>query len=237
MAHPRNRRLIPAVEPFESRELLSGIISVLATQGQPVYHPRRMAGGASIETSQVTGSLVSPLFPPPIGPGPGDPTPRELAREQFKAYFSGPAYAAPPRFTSQSEVLFYRGLGGSTQFQHGDFQMIINMPRDPTAPILGLAYLQDRNINSAGALGLDLRFDPASLDSRGRPTRGTFTADPSIYSGLDYAFTASGTVTIKYGKGAATVRFQGLLYNSGVTDPLRNMDLQARGGRLVARSS
>lgn len=233
MARPQNRRLIPAVEGVERRELLSAIIDILATQGQQVYHPSHLTGSTS---AQATGSIVNPNFPPPSGPGLGAPTPRELAREQFKGYFSGPAYAAPPRFTSQSEVLFYRGLGGTTQFLHGDYQMIINMPKDLTTPIVGLAYLQDRNINSAGALGLDLTFDSSSLDSRGRPTRGTFTADPNIYSGLDYAFSANGTATIKYGRGTATVRFQGLLYNSGITDPLRNMDLQARGGRLKSRS-
>ncbi len=110
------------------------------------------------------------------------------------------------------------------------------VPSDTTDPIPGNAYLQDRNINSSGQIGLDLSFDPNSLNAQGLPTKGTFTEDPNIYSGIDFVATAAGTVTITYSKNQATVRFQGLLYNSGITDPLRNMDLQARGGRVKARS-
>ena len=112
-------------------------------------------------------------------------------------------------------------------------------PANPAAtggPIIGNAYLQDRNINSSGQLGLDITFDPNSLNAQGLPTKGTFINDPNIYSGLDFVFTAGGNVTITYSKNQATVRFQGLLYNSGITNPLRNMDLQARGGRVKARS-
>ena len=107
-------------------------------------------------------------------------------------------------------------------------------PEELTAelPSEGLGSLARRR----GAVGFDLTFDPQSLDRFGRPTRGTFTQDPNIYSGVDFVDTASGTVTIHYTKGAATVTFQGLLYVSGITDPLRNMDLQARGGRITRRS-
>jgi hypothetical protein len=115
--------------------------------------------------------------------------------------------------------------------------MAIPMPNDPSAPILGALYMQDRNINSGGAVAFDLTIDPTSLDRFGRPTRATFVNDPNIYSGVDYVDAASGSVTIRYTGTAATVVLNGLLYSSGITSPLRNMDLQARGGRLVARSA
>lgn len=245
MGRRQSRGLKPAVERFERRELLSAITDILITRAQPI-HVRRSAGTSQLQVNQANGSggatsvpsLVNPNgVPPLIGPGPGNLTPHELARERFKAYFSGPFSSAPRRFTSQAKFFLFRGIGGSNQFRHGDYQMAIAIPTDPTASIIGNAYLQDRNINSSGQVGFDLTFDPQSLDRFGRPTRGTFTQDPNIYSGVYFVDTASGTVTIRYAKGAATVTFQGLVYNSGITDPLRNMDLQARGGRITARSA
>jgi hypothetical protein len=225
----------PSVERVEARALLSAITDLMVTAPQPLHLAQHPAT-SSTPIAQAGFPLMNPnnLFGP-LAPT-GIPTARELARQRFSANFSGPFYKAPPRFTSQSNLFFYRGLGGSTQFLHGDYQMMIAMPADPTKPILGAAYLQDRNINSGGAMGLDLTFDPTSLDKFGRPTEGTFTQDPNIYSGVDFTFTASGTVTIHYFGTSATVIFKGLLYTNGITDPLRNMDLQARGGRLFARS-
>jgi hypothetical protein len=245
MGRRQSRGLKPAVERFERRELLSAITDILITRAQPI-HLRHSVGTTQPQANQANGPdstvatqppLMNPSVPPLIGPGPGDPTPRELARERFKAYFNGPFHSTPPRFTGQAKLLQFRGIGGSTQFIHGDYQMTIAIPKDPSASIVGNAYLQDRNINSSGQVGFDLTFDPQSLDRFGRPTRGTFTQDPNIYSGVYFVDTASGTVTIRYAKRAATVTFQGLMYTNGITDPLRNMDLQARGGRITARSA
>jgi hypothetical protein len=238
MRRRESRGLKPAVERFERRELPSGITDVTASSSSPLS-VNEMAAATQITASTATNvpSLTNLSgVPPLIGPGPGNLTAHELAREQFKAYFSGPFYNAPPRFTSQTKFLLYRGIGGSTQFLHGDYQMAIAFVTEPSVGIIGNAYLQDRNINSSGQIGLDLTFDPNSLNAQGLPTKGTFTEDPNIYSGIDFVATAGGTVTITYSRNQATVRFQGLLYNSGITDPLRNMDLQARGGRVKARS-
>jgi hypothetical protein len=232
------RGLKPAVERFERRELLSAITGSAASAPRPLS-ANQLAAATQLTANTATNvpSLMNTAgVPPLIGPGPGNLTAHELAREQFKAYFSGPFYNAPTRFTSQTKFLLYRGIGGSTQFLHGDYQMAIAFVTQPTVGIVGNAYFQDRNINSGGQLGLDLVFDPNSLNARGLPTKGTFTEDPNIYSGVDFVATAGGTVTITYSGNQATVRFQGLLYNSGITDPLRNMDLQARGGRVKARS-
>ncbi len=172
---------------------------------------------------------------PLIGVG---PTPRELAREKFHAVFSGPFYTGPGRFSNQGATIYYRGLGTSNTFLHGDYQMAIVYPTDPSQPLVGEAVLQDKNNNSAGILGLPLTgLTPQTYDQKGRPTEMTFTQDPNIYSGIFFVNTASGTVKIKYGRGSATVVFNGLVYTSGLTSPVANSDLYSRGGRVSARGS
>jgi hypothetical protein len=238
-ARPRRGRLV--VEAMEARDLPS-ILPFMATAGpgQPSASALALRAG-DVAAALQAGSGATPGKPtqgtpaPPILPGAGQPTPAELARERFRAYFNGPFYAGPGRFTDQSKILYFRGVGGSTQFLHGDFQMALVFPSDPSATITGAAYMQDKNINSGGALGLDLTIDPTSLDRRGRPTRATFASDPNIYSGVDYFDSSTGTVRIGYHGGAATVIFDGLLYTSQITNPIRNQDLQSRGGRLFHR--
>jgi hypothetical protein len=170
---------------------------------------------------------------PLIGSG---PTPRELARERFHAYFSGPVYVSGGRFADQGKTLYFRGLGGSNTFLHGDYQMAIIFPADPAKPLFGEAYLEDKNNNSAGQIAFQLQgTSPQTYDKAGRPTRFTFTADPSINSGIFFTNTASGTVQIHYSKGSATAIFNGLVYTIGVTSPLANSDLYSRGGRITPR--
>lgn len=205
------RKLRPGVESVESRQLMSGITTMLATQ------PR---GHVPALTGNTTG-----LTMPPFIPGSGTTSPHELARQRFQASFSGPVVVGPGRFSSESKVFYYRGIGGSNQFLHGDYQMAIIMPSDPTKPITGGVYMQDRNNNSGGQLGLDLTFDPNSLDRFGRPTKATFVNDPNVYSGIYYAFTAQGNVKIRYFGHKAAVQFTGLLYTSGLTGVFRNEGL------------
>jgi hypothetical protein len=163
-----------------------------------------------------------------------DPTPAELARERFHAVFSGPVIAGPGRFADQSKTLYFQGLGGSNTFLHGDFQMAIVYPSDPTQPLIGEAYLEDKNNNSGGQIGFQLQgVTPQTVDRLGRPTQLTFSNDPNIYSGIFFANTASGTVSIHYSKGSATVVFNGLVYTIGVTSPLKNSNLYSRGGRIT----
>lgn len=248
------RGLIPAVERCEPRELLSGLMAAMASATQPRMGPASLTlaatalagrgnlapGNLAVASTDQPGSgafannlQVSTNPAPPIIPGLGQPTPHELARERFAAYFHGPVTYGPGRFTDQKETIYFRGLGGATQFLHGDYQMAFVIPKDPTAPITGAVYMQDKNTNSQAFIALDLVADPTSLDRHGRPTRATFVSDPNIYSGL-YFFTASnGTVTIHYDSaGVATVRFRGLVYINGLTNPLRNSDLVGNGGRL-----
>jgi hypothetical protein len=204
------RRLAPGVEALEGRQLQT------IGMGRPPL-PTLAAPAA--------GAASAPTIAPPLLPGPGEPLRHEVARTRFHATFSGPFAVGPPRYTGQSAVISSRGRGTSTQYLHGDYQMAIVLPKDPAAAITGAAYLQDKNTAGGNQLGLDLAFDAASADRRGRPTRGTWTADPNIYSGPNYFAQGGGTVRVGYSKGNASVVFEGSLYTNGITDPLANSAL------------
>lgn len=213
MNHRRRptRQLRPALESVESRELMSGVVAALG----PATHARPPL---PVLTGNPTNTTV-----PPFIPSPGSPTLHEVAREHFFATFSGPVVAGPGRFSSEAKTFYYRGVGGSNQFLHGDYQMAIIRPADPTQPAVGGVYMQDRNNNSGAQLGLDLAV--TQLDRFGRPTAGTFVNDPNIYSGIYYNDTAEGSFKIRYFGNQAAVVFNGLMYTSGLTGVFRNSGL------------
>ena len=237
-------RLRPGLEDLESRKLMS-ITPVLASGRQvpisSILLQAEAGAGGSAGGGEVTGmegsgngfpngNSESPLL------GQGQPTPHELARERFHAYFSGPITVGPGRFSDQAKIIYFRGLGGSTQFRHGDYQMAIVFPTDPTAQPSGVAVLEDKNGNSSGILGFDLTAVPNAVDRLGRPTRFTYIQDPNIYSGIDFVNSSVGTLEITYSKGSATAIFNAKVYTSGLTSPIKNSDLYARGGRITPRS-
>jgi hypothetical protein len=221
---------------MEDRELLS--VVPLIVEGSRSPSPATLAAIATSESTGASPASSVSLNPatsssPLIGT---DPTPRELARQRFHGYFSGPVYVGPGRFRDQAKTLYFRGLGGSSMFVHGDYQMAIVYPADPTQPLFGEAYLQDKSTNSGGEVGFALQGSaPQTFDRLGRPTSMTFTADPNINSGIFSSATAGGTVQIHYSKGSATAIFNGLVYTTGLTNPLTNSDLYARGGRITPR--
>jgi hypothetical protein len=189
-------------------------------------------------------------FAPIIGSG--TPTATELAREKFVAKFQGPMETVAGRFSDQKQIIYLRGLGGSTPnfFLHGDYSLAIVIPtgfnpanpagtgpNNPAVPpgspgyvppVTGFAFLDDKNNNSGGVVGLDLVADPTSFDAKGRPTRLSFTADQNVYGGIFFVDAAAGTVTITYGKKSATAVFNGRIYTSGLTSPFQNVDLYAK---------
>jgi hypothetical protein len=179
--------------------------------------------------------------------GNGTPTAAELAREKFVATFSGPLTVIPGRFSDQKQIIFMRGVGGSTPnfFLHGDYSLAIVIPtgfnRNLPAgtggtpntpgyvpPVTGFAFLDDKNNNSGAVVGLDLVADSTSFDAKGRPTRLTFTADQNVYGGIFFVDSAVGTVHITYGKNSATAKFNGRIYTSGLTSAFENVDLYAK---------
>jgi hypothetical protein len=232
------RRIRPALETMEARELLS-VVPILAQSQKPnvsaaaVIQAATRSGtpSASASTGLVLDAANSQS--PLIGT---NPTPRELARERFTAVFSGPVSVGPGRFGDQAKTLYFRGLGTSNTFLHGDFQMAIVFPTDTSKPLFGEAVMQDKNTNSSGIIALPMQgLTPQTFDKQGRPTDFTFSQDPNIYSGIFFVNTSAGSVHIQYSKGSATVTFKGLVYTTGLTNPLTNSDLYSRGGRITPR--
>lgn len=236
------RALRPTIEglELESRQLLSGIIALMAASApKPVSAIAALSNrvaAAPVTYSGNTGGVgngvglsnnnSSPLL------GNGQPTPQEVARETFRAGFTGQVYTGPGRFTSQSTTYNIRGLGGTNFFLHGDLDMTIVTPTDPTAPFMGEAVMNDKSTGSGGILGLILTGSRTAVDAKGRPTQLTFSSDPNIYSGIFFTSASQGTVTLTYGaRHSVKAVFHGLVYTSGLTNPLVNSALYARGGR------
>jgi hypothetical protein len=178
MGDRKRRNARPNLEPMEGRELLSGLLIALQAnvphlsdlQVASIASDRARAqsagssnigpgtGNASVggnNTLSSGGGLFSNGNNPqgisfPASPiiGIGTPTAGELAREKFVAKFSGPLSVKPGRFSDQKQIIYLRGLGGSTPnfFLRGDYGLAIVIPTgfdrnnpagtggDPTAP-------------------------------------------------------------------------------------------------------
>ena len=184
----------PTLESLEDRDLPSGIIASLAN------HSRSMRSNFIAAQAQSSSDQPAAQETPPFSPllGQGTPTPHEQARERFRAVFIGPYTISPGRFSDQSQIVFIRGVGGSTFFLHGNIVFGVAVEKDPTNTSFGAATLNDKNVNSSGTLGLDLTVAPNGLDSQGRPTLMTFKGDSNVYSGIFFVNTSSGTVTVQY---------------------------------------
>src|SRR5262249_10452858 len=128
------------------------------------------------------------------------PTARQLALEKFVAKFQGTFNVGPGRYSSEAQQTFVRGAGGSNQFLHGDTQLRIITPVDPSIPFGGAITMLDRNLNSNSVLGLDLTGDRVTgVDQAGRPTHLVITQlDPNVSAGRYVEGLASGTVDIRY---------------------------------------
>lgn len=222
----RQRRRLD-IEGLEARDLLSALIAVMASQA--ATHGTA-TGGTSGEPTNL---LINPT---------GTPTSHQQARQHFGAKFSGAYTVGPGRFSSEAQQLYFRGVGGSNQFLHGDTQLRLITPIDPTLPITGEITMFDRNLNSNSSLGLDLVADPSTgVDRFGRPTHLTvYQLDPNISAGVYVEGRASGTVDITYltsdrrnhrgvGQGRAIVTVRALVYSLGTSFILTNADINPGG--------
>jgi hypothetical protein len=238
----------PVLEPLEGRDLPSGVISAMASrasltrsrpsQGSPqtVAAPTSQvqeAGGGT--SAYVPGGSADPSLLAPLG----QPTQTELNRTFFRASYEGPFNVLPGRTDTEARQVFIRGTGTSTAFLHGNIQIHLVVPQDPTAPVLGTSSQNDRNINTSGILGFDLTGDPQLLDSHGLPTTLNYTIDINLASGPFAEASGQGTMQIRYtsqkrhfkgerggpGDGTAYVKIQGLVLTQGASNPLRNSDI------------
>ncbi len=242
----RRRAIRPRLVSLEGRELLSGIIALMAANAPRVPSAISALSKLVVQSQASSGTIASgntgsigsgngfvnnsasPLI------GNGAVTRREAARESFHGVFNGRVYTAPGRFNDQATTYLFQAIGGTNFFLHGDLSMAVITPTNPTQPFLGEAILNDKSTGSGGILGLVLAGDRTSIDSLGRPTHLTFTSDPNIYSGIFFVSASTGTVDITYGaKNSIHVVFNGRVYTSGLTNPLVNSELYARGGRSL----
>ena len=249
-AHVPHPAVVQVAENVASQTPTSpAAIKAAATPTPSTSQSGVYSGNGSINTldGSTSGPNALANFPPTALLGNGTPTRAELAREKFVAHFSGPMHVKQARFSDQSKIIYLNGLGGSSTkfFLHGDYALAMVFPSgfDPknpggtynaqtnpngVHPVIGFAFLDDKNNNSGGTVGLDLLADPTSFDSQGRPTRFTFTSDPNVYSGIFYVSQSSGVVTIKYGANTASATFNGRLYTSGLTSPFQSIGLYAQ---------
>ena len=242
----RIRRAVrPGLERVEGRELLSGVIAAQvanraaapsavarlsarlhAAPAGDVQASTVAVGNGAAQGNTFVDNYASALL------GNGTPTPKEAARETFRAVFTGRFYTGPGRYSDQARTDFYRGIGGSNFFLHGDFDMAVVTPTDPDAPLLGQLVFQDKSSNSNGQLSLILTGRRADVDALGRPTHLTFVADPNIYGGIFFAGAGEGTVDVRYGANKSIqVHINGRVYTNGLTSPLVNADFYSRHGR------
>jgi hypothetical protein len=174
---------------------------------------------------------VSPIFHQALPAQTDGLTPREMVRERFTATFSGQFTQGPGRFTSQASQIFVSGGGLSSAFRHGDLQLALFIPKDPSAAVTGEAFLIVKNVsNSGNLLDLDLQTTPQQLDPNGRPTLLTWTVGGSS-GGTFNGATGSGTLEIRYrpfgranrrgvSAGGANVLFHGQINTIGVGNVL-----------------
>lgn len=211
----KRRRHLIAWDHFEKRELLSGV---------PSNGP---------EPSAVVNYLLSPD---------GQPSAHQYHKLQFRAFFRGPFTMGPGRYSTEANQIYIRGVGTSNQFLHGDVQLRIITPTDPTIPQAGASTSFDKNINSNSTLGLLVQADPTSLDKAGRPTRLViYSADPNTSAGQYVESQATGTINVTYhpqaspskpgltSTGIATLSINAQIYTLGTSFALRNAQLYNAG--------
>lgn len=174
---------------------------------------------------------VSPIFQRPVVQLNGL-TPHESVRERFTAVFSGQFIQGPGRTTSQAAQIFISGGGTANAFQHGDLQMALFLPKDPSAGVTGSAALIVKNVsNSGNLLDLDIQATTARFDQKGRPILLAWTVSDNS-GGMFTNATGSGTVQIRYrpmghagrhgnGTGGVDVVFRGQIDTIGVNNVLR----------------
>lgn len=224
------RTLRPSVERVEGRALLS--TSALLAFAGPTVHPRQAttnAGALTIGMNQGPQGNATDFLQPT-----GNPTPHELAREQFKATFTGNYTLGNGRYDSQSRSFEFHGAGTGSYFLHGDIQVGTVTPKDTTHPISGLFSIFDRNINTNFNYGGDISGDQVTgVDRFGRPTKLSFTTDVNASGGIALNSLSQGTITIRYhsgghasrgvlAQGTASILVQARVYTLGVGSILHN---------------
>jgi hypothetical protein len=211
----------PRVEAIEPR-VLPSLSMFLAAWSSPA----RFAQGHS--------SFAAQAAPPPayneVTHPTGTPSVHELRRTRSFAAMSGTFGIGPGRYSSQQFQLFSQGVGTANTFLHGDYQLRIVVPTDPTLPPTGAMTLFDRNTSAGSQLGLLLTGSRRDVDAFGRPTKFLFAVDQDVSGGLFSEATGQGTVEVRYfskgpTSGSAKLLVRGQVYTLGTTFSLANSNI------------
>jgi len=214
------RPIGPGLEALEARDLLSS--GPLSSKLSPGISPGRSVAERAGMGDSSSGGGSSMMT--------GQPTPHEQVRENFKAVFYGPFIVGPGRFSMQAMQTFITGGGTANQFRHGNVQVALFIPSNPSQGVTGTAKLYDKSfLMTSNILSLSLQGNPQPLLD-GRPTMLTWTVGSSS-SGAFGDATGQGTVEIRYfpgghlppratSAGNASVIFSGQLNTLG-TNPVR----------------
>ncbi len=215
----------PGLERLEGRELPTFTL---------IHHASLSpATLAALEAANVA-KQVQANMPAPAAPPSGTPTPHELTRQTFVGKFLGTYTVGNGRTSGEAQQILTLGSGTTNQSLHGQYQMRVSIPTDPTVPTSGVIALFPTNVATSGStLILDLTADPTSL-VRGLPTRYTWTVDPSssgIYTNAGGYGMGQGTLEIHFlnprrgpapatQSGKTTVVIHGLINVGGVFNDL-----------------
>ncbi len=156
------RDLRPSLEEIERRELLSAITDVMAGNSIAAGHKAESAittaiSSQSIANSQNQGPLLNPdgtINNQALAPT-GTLTKREQRRERFTAQFTGTYTVGGGRTSDERIQTFITAAGSANTMLHGDIQLLLVTPNDPSLPIGGVSAIFDRNLNTNTVLGLD----------------------------------------------------------------------------------
>jgi len=250
---PRDRR--PYLEEVERRELLSAITDIMA--GNSIAAGRRAltasASAAASQASSGAGSSQSIAVPANQGPllnpnnvinpinnqalAPmGKLTKREQRREHFTAQFAGTYTVGAGRTSDERIQTFITAAGSTNTILHGDIQLLLVTPKDPSLPIGGVSAIFDRNLNTNTVLGLDEAAPQSSqyINHLGLPSLlPTVSVDVNLSAGTYDEAYAVGTVNIHYipsgkhspgviSQGKAIVTIHAQIYTTNVGFILRN---------------
>lgn len=230
MARGKRLRIRLLVDACERRTPPSGIIAVM--ESTPSGHGTYPISTTSIAVPTNQGPQGTNLALTPTG----TPTARELRRERYVGTFIGTYTVGPGSFSSEASQLRFNGGGGANAMLHGDMQLLVVTPTDPSTPFGGVLSIFDRNINSNSVLGLDLTAPQTNVDSGGRPNDLSLSLDVNTSAGAYAEGYATGTVTITYmpsgtpnangdSHGKAIVRVNAQVYTTGTNFILANADI------------
>jgi hypothetical protein len=245
------RDLRPYMEEIERRELLSAITDMMAVNS--LVEGRHALDAAAKALASPTGGAQSIAVPQNQGPllnadgtinnqaiaPTGTLTKRALKLERFTAQFAGP-YTVGAGISSDEKIrTFITGVGSANTILHGDIQLLLVTPNDPSLPIGGISAIFDRNLNTNTVLGMDEAAPQSSpyVNGLGLPSFiPKVSIDVNLSSGTyDEAF-AVGTMKIRYfpsakhtpgvlSQGQAVVTIHARIYTANVGFILRNATL------------